>query len=260
MRNLKNGFSSSLVSTINAALVSIIALGLLTIFSLMWATDQTDQDAQAINLSGSIRMQTYRVGLATAQQQSSQAEQYMQQLDEIWQNPLFIHQRRGSDTDLLSQDFMRAERHWREVLRPQLEALVTSPLAAAPLAPAATAARAATATATATRAAPQQGRFPTEQIAEQLVLTEKLVNGFQQAAESKIRLLRIIQLAALFLTIALGAVIFNLLKTRLEKPLAQLTDAASRIGQGDYGYQTQVEGNDELALLGSVVNRMSHSV
>jgi len=256
VRNLKNGFSSSLVSTINAALVSIIALGLLTIFSLMWATDQTDQDAQAINLSGSIRMQTYRVGLATAQQQSSQAEQYMQQLDEIWQNPLFIHQRRGSDTDLLSQDFMRAERHWREVLRPQLEALVTSPLAAAPLAPAATAARAATAT----RAAPQQGRFPTEQIAEQLVLTEKLVNGFQQAAESKIRLLRIIQLAALFLTIALGAVIFNLLKTRLEKPLAQLTDAASRIGQGDYGYQTQVEGNDELALLGSVVNRMSHSV
>ena len=145
---------------------------------------------------------------------------------------------------------MRAERHWREVLRPQLEALVTSPLAAAPLAEAATA----------TRAAPQQGRFPTEQIAEQLLLTEKLVNGFQQAAESKIRLLRIIQLAALFLTIALGAVIFNLLKTRLEKPLAQLTDAASRIGQGDYGYQTQVEGNDELALLGSVVNRMSHSV
>jgi len=230
-----------LASTISVALVSIIALGLLTIFSLMWATDQTDQDAQAVNLSGSIRMQTYRIGLATAQQRSDQAQQYIQQLDDTWQHPLFIHQRRASDRDLLSQDFMRAESHWREVLRPQFDALLTS-ATAAPI------------------AAPEQSSFPTAQIAEQLQLTEKLVTGFQQAAESKIRLLRIIQLTALFLTIALGAVIFNLLKTRLEKPLAQLTDAASRIGQGDYGYQTQVEGNDELALLGSVVNRMSHSV
>jgi len=115
-----------LASTISVALVSIIALGLLTIFSLMWATDQTDQDAQAVNLSGSIRMQTYRIGLATAQQRSDQAQQYIQQLDDTWQHPLFIHQRRASDRDLLSQDFMRAESHWREVLRPQFDALLTS--------------------------------------------------------------------------------------------------------------------------------------
>ena len=77
MYNHKTGFSSSLASTISVALVSIIALGLVTIFSLMWATDQTDQDAQAINLSGSIRMQTYRVALAIAQRDSPRAMEYI---------------------------------------------------------------------------------------------------------------------------------------------------------------------------------------
>ncbi|MDC1512773.1 histidine kinase [Porticoccaceae bacterium] len=233
MRNLKRDFSSSLASTISVALVSIIALGLVTIFSLMWATDQTDQDAQAINLSGSIRMQTYRIGLATVQQDKLIAKEYMQQLDDTWQHPLFSQQRQEPPADLLGEHFFNAEQHWRTVLRPQIEVALGTQKGGPELAQA---------------------------IDNQLALTEKVVSAFQQAAESKIRLLRIIQLTALFLTVILGAVIFNLLKTRLEKPLAQLTDAADRIGKGDYGYQTRIEGSDELALLGSVVNQMSNSV
>ena len=215
------------------ALVSIIALGLLTIFSLMWATDQTDQDAQAINLSGSIRMQTYRIGLATVRQDRLKAEHYIQQLDATWEHPLFTQQRQEVPTGPLGEHFLNAEQHWRQVLRPQLKTSLIAQEATSP---------------------------PMQAIENQLVLTEKVVSAFQQAAESKIRLLRIIQLTALFLTVILGAVIFNLLKTRLEKPLAQLTDAADRIGKGDYGYQTRIEGSDELALLGSVVNQMSNSV
>ena len=233
MRKLKNGFSTSLATTISAALVSIIALGLLTIFSLMWATDQTDQDAQAINLSGSIRMQTYRIGLATVRQDRLKAEHYIQQLDATWEHPLFTQQRQEVPTGPLGEHFLNAEQHWRQVLRPQLKTSLIAQEATSP---------------------------PMQAIENQLVLTEKVVSAFQQAAESKIRLLRIIQLTALFLTVILGAVIFNLLKTRLEKPLAQLTDAADRIGKGDYGYQTRIEGSDELALLGSVVNQMSNSV
>lgn len=199
----------------------------------MWATDQTDQDAQAINLSGSIRMQTYRIGLATVQQDRLKAEHYIQHLDATWEHPLFTQQRQEIPTGPLGEHFFNAEQHWRQVLRPQLKtSLIAQEATSAPM----------------------------QAIEDQLVLTEKVVSAFQQAAESKIRLLRIIQLTALFLTVILGAIIFNLLKTRLEKPLAQLTDAADRIGKGDYGYQTRIEGTDELALLGSVVNQMSNSV
>jgi len=231
--NHKTGFSSSLASTISVALVSIIALGLVTIFSLMWATDQTDQDAQAINLSGSIRMQTYRVALAIAQRDSPRAMEYIQQLDATWQHSLFGHQRQKPSSSQPSQHFLTAEKHWREVLRPLLEASLTSP---------------------------QSVSLPIREIDNQLALTERVVDVFQTAAESKIRRLRIIQLIALFLTIAAGSIIFSLIRTRLGRPLAQLTDAAYRIGKGDYGYQTAVEGSDELALLGSVVNQMSSSV
>ena len=255
MRKLKTGFSTSLASTISAALVSIIALGLLTIFSLMWATDQTDQDAQAINLSGSIRMQTYRLSLATAQQHRVKAQQYIEQLDATWQHPLFSQQRQAPPADELGEHFYNAEKYWREVLRPLLviSELVTSELVTKGV-------KTNGLETNGLETSQQNASFPLEQIDNQLQLTEKVVSAFQKAAESKIRLLRIIQLTALLLTVVLGSIIFNLLKTRLEKPLVQLTDAAYRIGEGDYGYQTVVEGNDELALLGSVVNQMSTSV
>jgi two-component system nitrate/nitrite sensor histidine kinase NarX len=233
LQQKKSSYSSSLTSAISISLVSIIAIGLLTIFSLLWATDQTDKDAQAINLSGSIRMQSYRIGLAVKEGDRQIAESYIQQLDQTWQHPLFSTQQNAPSSDQLSTKFQTAEQHWLEMLRPALIDYLHGPATA---------------------------QFPTPLIDDQLLLTEALVSAFQDSAEAKIHRLRAIQLAALFLTISAGSLIFYLLKNRLERPLAQLTQAAHRIGEGDYGYQVPVEGHDELALLGSVVNHMSNSI
>jgi len=233
LQHNKSSFSSSLTSTISLSLVTIIAIGLLTIFSLMWATDQSDKDAQAVNLSGSIRMQSYRIGLAVQAGNTGVAERYIEQLDNTWQQPLFSAQRQNSGSNVLNQQFHQAEQHWHKTLRPALLNYLKTP-------------------------APRP--FPIELIDNQLAYTEALVNAFQDSAETKIRRLRVIQLVALFLTISAGSVIFYLLKNRLERPLAQLTHAAHRIGEGDYGYQVPIEGHDELALLGSVVNHMSNSI
>ncbi len=233
MQHSKSQYSSSVASTISISLVSIIAIGVLTIFSLMWATDQSDHDAQAINISGSIRMQSYRIGLAAQRGDSSAANNYIQQLDNTWQHPLFTTQRQTPKENQLNQQFSRAEEHWRSRLRPSLIDYLQ---------------------------APTSNPFPGPLIDQQLAHTDALVSAFQASAESKIRRLRAIQLIALFLTISAGSVIFYLLKNRLERPLAQLTQAAHRIGEGDYGYQVPVEGHDELALLGSVVNHMSNSI
>lgn len=233
MQQKKSSYSSSLTSIISISLVSIIAIGLLTIFSLLWATDQSDKDAQAINLSGSIRMQSYRVGLAVQEENRVAAENYIQQLDTTWQHPLFAPQRQAPTSGDLNNRFDRAQHHWSNILRPALIEYLQTPV---------------------------KKQFPTHLIDRQLVHTESLVTAFQDSAEAKIRRLRAIQLVALFLTISAGSVIFYLLKNRLERPLAQLTQAAHRIGEGDYGYQVPVEGHDELALLGSVVNHMSNSI
>ncbi len=233
MQHKKSPFSASLTSTISVSLVTIIAIGLLTIFSLLWATDQSDKDAQAINLSGSIRMQSFRIGLAVQQGNTSAAESYIQQLNNTWRDPLFSIQRQETGDSDLNQRFSRAEQYWSNTLRPALVNYLQRSTAEP---------------------------FPTRLIDNQLAYTDALVSAFQDSAEAKIRRLRIIQLVALFVTVVAGSVIFYLLKNRLERPLAQLTQAAHRIGEGDYGYQVPVEGQDELALLGSVVNHMSNSI
>ncbi len=115
MQYKKSSFSSSLTTTISLSLVSIIAIGLLTIFSLLWATDQSDKDAQAINLSGSIRMQSYRIGLALNEGNSDAAKAYIQQLDGTWQDPLFSPQRQASTSSKLNSRFSTAEQHWSKV-------------------------------------------------------------------------------------------------------------------------------------------------
>lgn len=233
MQYKKSSFSSSLTSIISISLVSIITIGLLTIFSLLWATDQSDKDAQAINLSGSIRMQSYRIGLAVKEGNNEAANAYIQQLDSTWENPLFTAQRQAPTTGELNNKYHTAEQYWSKILRPTLVEYLQTP---------------------------EAKPFPIRLIDRQLAHTESLVSAFQDSAEAKIRRLRAIQLIALFITISAGSVIFYLLKNRLERPLAQLTQAAHRIGEGDYGYQVPVEGYDELALLGSVVNHMSNSI
>ena len=230
---------------ISISLVSIIAIGLLTIFSLLWATDQADKDAQAINVAGSMRMQIFRIGLAAQQHDVLRAKAYIEQLDQTWGNPLFSQQKKASDSasvaakvsgdlaDELRKTFERSQRYWSTTMRPALLMYLNSP---------------------------QNNAFPGPLIEHQLTLGEELVTAFQVNAERKIRRLRAIQLTALFLTIIAGSVIFYLIRNRLERPLTQLTQAAQRIAEGDYGYQVTVDGRDELAMLGGVVNHMSTSI
>ena len=235
MEHIKQRYNQSVMSYITASLASIIGVGLLTIFVSFWVTELADQDAQAINLSGSMRMQTYHIGLAIKQGDSPQALTYINELDRTWNHTLFSQQRLEADNNELNQRFEQAYNHWRDELQPLLLAQAEQPDRT-------------------------DQPFPLQAIEYQVQLTDDLVNQFQQDAETKIRNLRAFQLFALAVTIGVGAIIFYLIKNRVEKPLLQLTEASHRIGKGEFGHQVEIEGRDELALFGAVINQMSNSI
>lgn len=223
---------------ITLSLVSIIGVSLVSIFISFWVSELADKDAHAINLSGSMRMQTYRLGLAMEQGHPTDVAGHIQALDDTWKNTLFDTQRildgDLSKDDVLSVRYHRAYNNWIRQVKPTLTGMIDSQSYSTAII------------------------MPMLEL--QVALTDQLVTQFQIEAEQKIRYLRTFLLLALFTTVVVGSLIYHLLKSRIERPLAQLTDTAHKLGQGEFHRRVDVTGKDELGLLGEVFNQMSESI
>jgi len=74
--------------------------------------------------------------------------------------------------------------------------------------------------------------------------------------ESKARLLRVIQLGLLALIVMISALTIWMLRRHLILPLAELVQAAQTVKQGSFSVRVQRVGNDELGQLGRAFNTM----
>ena len=226
----------SVMSYINVSLFVIIGITLLSIFFSFWMTEQADSDAHAINLSGSMRMQTFHIGLA-ATHSPQEVRTLIEKLDRTWKNPLFVQTEEeilDHDPGSLGATFQAAYQHWFNVVRPILLEQTRQ------------------------QGLPDAALF--DLLRRQVDLTDSLVNRFQLEAESKIRRLRAFQLIAMLVTTLVGSLIFYLLKNRVEVPLNRLTEAARGIRDGYVQQHINVPGKDELALLAEAFNQMSQSI
>lgn len=236
MDTIKQQYSNSVMGYITLSLISIIIVTLLTIFISFWITELSDKDAQAINLSGSMRMKTYQIGLALKNKQFIEAQQYIEELDQTWNHSLFTIQRTHprDQAQPLNQQFDEAYQHWNNVLKPNL--LTT-------LKPSQT-----------------TTQVDIQLLNKQVRLTDRVVNSFQAEAENKIKYLRSFQLLAFLVTISVGGLIYYLLKNRVELPLNELMQTVYRFGKGDFNQRAKINEEDEIGLLGAVFNQMSDSI
>jgi two-component system nitrate/nitrite sensor histidine kinase NarX len=224
----KQHFFQSVMNYIHLSLILIIGITLLSIFFSFWITEQADTDAQAINLSGSMRMKTYHIGLAITYDPQAVAE-LIKVLDDTWTNQLFSHARFSKIPTDLTNALSLGSNHWFNVVRPML------------------------------KSTPESEEIYTL-LTKQVALTDNLVNQFQQAAEMKIRDLRTLQLIAFLVTTLVSCLIFYLLKNRVETPLRRLSKAAEKIRDGHIEQDIEVEGKDELSMFAVTFNQMSKSI
>lgn len=234
--NAKKQFIHSVMNYINLSLFTIIGITLISIIFSFLLTEQADNDAHAINLSGSMRMQVFHIGLAVTHSPENTLE-LIDKLDKTWKAPLFnsyqvtnLSDLKDLDTNSLVYTFNSAYRHWLDVVRPYLVTQVNE----------------------------SDGLF--DLLTKQAQLTDTLVNQFQMHAESKIRRLRVFQLIAMLIISISGGLIFYLLKNRMQIPLSRLTEAAKRIRDGSTQQHIPVSGKDELTLLAEAFNQMSQSI
>ena len=219
---------SSIVIRISIALAGIVALSMATMMTSYWISDKADSDAAAVNIAGSLRAQSYHFGMLISQSDADEQQlaAVTDKLTQTWQHPIFNSLRH--DNPQLRETY-RAARHYWQTVQPQLQA-----------------------------GAALQDIQPV--LAEQVDLLNQLVASIQQHAERNARNLRMVQVTALFLILLLSAVVIYWLKAKVEQPLSELTQAAKRVGQGDFSYRIAPRELDELGILAQTHNRMSEAI
>ena len=216
----------SIVTRINIALACIVTLAIGTMLASYWLSDKTDNDAYAVNVAGSLRMQSYRLAWLAQHGDEEKLTAAKAQFEQSWQHPVF---KRFMHNDVVVSQFDTAKKHWNS-----LERQIT------------------------------QGTAPPEQIEQalnqQILQLEQLVAYIQQDAEQKVRSFRTLQLVALLATVLLSAVVIYWLKVMVQQPLEALTLGAKRVAMGDFTHRLTVENQDELGTLAHSFNKMNDSI
>lgn len=232
MKTVIRPFFTSVMNYINVSLFIIITIAMISIFSAFWISEKAENDAHAINLSGTMRMQMYKIGLSlySAPQHT---EALIAKLDKTWEDPLFFILRNELEDSALNQHFLETKNAWQNQVKPQLLAALRGDRLRHSLMP---------------------------MIDQQVLATDELVDHFQLVAEGKIRELRTLQFFALIITTITGSLIFYLLRNRVELPLRNLTKAAQKISRGELDQAIPEVGDDELSDVARAFNQMNTSI
>lgn len=218
---------TSLVIRIGLALAGIVALAAVTMVSSYWISDRADSHAYAINLAGSLRMNTYRLGLLTQAPgvDPAQIEAAHSQLEQSWSHQVLTNLRQARPS--VADAYDKAQDYWQE-LEPNLRQ--------------------------------NDGRTLQAQLDRQVALIDQLVSQIQLHSEANAQLLRLIQVIALLAILLLAAIVIYGLKVKVEQPLSELTRMAGKVGRGDFSGRVELNEMDELGVLGESFNRMSHAI
>jgi len=243
-----NKLFDSIVFRIGSMMFLISFVAIISMFSSVFISDLADQDALVINEAGALRKQSYKIlvelELIPLLQVDARAKQQNKLTASITDfDAKITSQTLASNATLLGHKSIKDELEaiqdtWFSSLKNEIIYLASEP----------------------------------EKLnAEQLIKLnstmeafvshiDTLVTLYQQSAEQRISLIRMILGISLFITTLLAAFTMIQISRRVEKPLSDLTRSAKKIMGGDYSTTTNIQQNDELGLLAETMNKMSQAL
>lgn len=232
-------FIHSTVFKIAALMFLVSFLAIVSMFSSVFISDGAQTDAWSINVAGSLRMQSYRLAskaqLANkSQNQIDNFNALIQEFEKDLTSGVLINKQAIISTVDTSRILKEVTNIWFDDIKP---ALLLSQ-----------------------NKQSFDANILNRSIEGFVAKIDTLVSSYQKHAEGNIATIRLIQSVALFSTLLLIAFAMMIVNRHIEKPLSRLTTVAKQIGRGDFTARADEEGENELALLGKTLNKMSESI
>lgn len=206
IKKVSDKFTGSVVTIISTSVFTIIAVMMVAIVVSFWMVERTGSDAQAINASGSMRMQTYRIGLALEQRDAITLKKAIQELDITWSLLSLSAFIENESNENIHQQFLATKKNWQHNLKPIAQRAIADPTLP----------------------------FPDEELRRQVDAIDNLVTLFQNHSEEKTYRLRLVLLISMFASSLIGSAIFYILKERLERPPRSPDGCRTRNRQGKF--------------------------
>ncbi len=214
----------------------IVLLALLSMISSVFIAESSKGDAAAINLAGSLRMQSYRIATRLqeptdaaaghAREVASELSEFERRLELLWNTGAIS----PAENDPRNRTLSTIASFWRETLRPSLET-------------------------SASEAPPTTAYL--RQVDDFVAKVDAFVKLLEQNTEAKILLLRLVQGIALFMTLVLIFVAMYQMHSGVVAPLRDLVELAHKARCGDLSVRVHHVANDELGVLGHAFNLMA---
>jgi two-component system nitrate/nitrite sensor histidine kinase NarX len=230
----------STVFKIAGLMFAISFLAIASMLSTFMISDKAQSDAKAVNVAGSLRMQSFRM-LSILQQHALQSSTELsttintdiQHFERDLTTGVLANQIVKVGSDALAIQHQKVLSDWFEVIKPGL----IQSLDVADVTPSL--------------------YVDVSAFVEQI---NALVMAYQQHAEANISLIRLIQTLSLFATLIVTAITMIIVNKQVEKPLSSLIRTAKQISRGDFTAEADEGGKGELAILARAFNKMSRNI
>ena len=227
-------FAESLVVRLGFALGTIVALALAATISATVFTELSTGKAAAINVAGSLRMQSYWITVQVLRSEgagkATDLGRSLAEFESRLRSPQLAGGLPAAEDHPTRRAYERISTTWSKVLKPAI-----------------------------VRAA-SQGQAEREafvpRMAGYVLDVDRLVYLLEHDLERRIQTLRLIQGAALFAIVVVMFIALYLMHAQVIVPLADLLQCARRVRVGDFTARAEHAGEDELGQLGQSFNYM----
>jgi two-component system nitrate/nitrite sensor histidine kinase NarX len=243
IRLLGNKLQNSLLLRLGGMFVAITVLAVASMSTSWMVAETTQGSGQAINVAGSLRMQSWRmvsIYQRLLQDEKPEYQASLQQAIDRFERDLkadsILAVLPDDESAPLRQVYQEVVSDWRTQIKP---GLADMPVASA---------------------TNVSGLDVLDQTPAFVARINKLVKLIEDAAEAKILVMRVILGAAVIATLLVVILSIYLVNQILVHPLRDLLGLADQIGQGNLKARTDLTGEDEIGRLGQAFNHMAEDL